>query len=441
MNALALESAPCAVPAKAERLDYLDATRAFALLLGVLFHASLSFMPYFMGWAMMDVSTSPLVAGFFSVSHSFRMELFFLLAGFFGQVTFHRYDGVKFLRGRAVRLGVPFVTGWFLLRPLLVSAWVAGFASMRGEYQVWPALRDGFKQLSTLPNGIFTGTHLWFLYYLALVTAVVVTLRAIVSAHAPFAAWLRRCADGFVAALASGWWQLPVMALGIAGLLWQMAHWAVDTPDQSLIPNAPVLALYGGFFALGWLIARQPDLMAKFSRLTWLRAAVAVVSIVAVVMLSAIERDPSHPRFAAAHAGFVVAYAVMMWTLVWLTVGVFRVCCARPNTVIRYLADASYWVYLVHLPIVVWLQVVVGNIHAPWWVKLASVTLTTIGIALVSYDAFVRSTWIGAILNGRRRPRIARAISEKHQTGFNHGWTRMNTDAEQLPNGAARESR
>ena len=35
------------------RLHYLDATRAFALLLGIVFHASLSFMPVFIGWAVM----------------------------------------------------------------------------------------------------------------------------------------------------------------------------------------------------------------------------------------------------------------------------------------------------------------------------------------------------------------------------------------------------
>lgn len=61
------------------RLDYLDAARAFALILGVVFHASLSFMPMYIGWAVMDVSTSSLVSFFVLVSHSFRMPLFFLL--------------------------------------------------------------------------------------------------------------------------------------------------------------------------------------------------------------------------------------------------------------------------------------------------------------------------------------------------------------------------
>ena len=34
-----------------------------------------------MGWAVQDISTSTLVTYFILVSHTFRMELFFLLAG------------------------------------------------------------------------------------------------------------------------------------------------------------------------------------------------------------------------------------------------------------------------------------------------------------------------------------------------------------------------
>src|SRR6478736_4805504 len=159
------------------RLDYLDATRAFALLLGVVFHASLSFTPYFMGWAVQDISTGQGVADFFLVSHSFRMELFFLLAGFFSCGLLRRQGLGGFLRSRAVRLGVPFVAGWFLLRPLVVSGWIMGAASLRGDYDFWAGLRDGFATLKQLPAGIFTGSHLWFLYYLLLVTGLVLGLR------------------------------------------------------------------------------------------------------------------------------------------------------------------------------------------------------------------------------------------------------------------------
>src|SRR5256886_11615632 len=151
------------------RLDYLDATRAFALVLGIVFHACLSFMLIFMGWAVQDVSTSPLVAMFMTVSHSFRMETFFLLAGFFSHLTFHLNCAGQSVRSRVLRIAVPFVVGWFILHPLVVSGWIMGSASLRGDVNVWAGLLGGFQSLSTLPAGIFPASHLWFLSYLGMI--------------------------------------------------------------------------------------------------------------------------------------------------------------------------------------------------------------------------------------------------------------------------------
>jgi hypothetical protein len=62
--------------------------------------------------------------------------------------------------------------------------------------------------------------------------------------------------------------------------------------------------------------------------------------------------------------------------------------------------------YLTHLPVVVWLQVAVAEVPVHWSLKLPFVSLVTIAFALVSYDLVVRSTFAGAILNGRRRDRV-----------------------------------
>ena len=52
LNPLAIASNQAPPHSTASRLDYLDATRAFALVLGVAFHASMSFLPFFAGWAV-----------------------------------------------------------------------------------------------------------------------------------------------------------------------------------------------------------------------------------------------------------------------------------------------------------------------------------------------------------------------------------------------------
>jgi len=390
----------------AVRLDALDAARAFALLLGIVFHASLSFMPTFMGWAVQDVATSPVAGWFVMVSHAFRLELFFLLAGFFGALTLARKGAAAFAGSRVVRLGVPFVAGWFVLRPLLVSGWIMGAASLRGDYAFWPPVRAGFAGLKTFPDGLFTGTHLWFLYYLAMITAGALLVRLLGRASGGRGQAIHRrvaAVAGWLAEVRGG---LALLALPTAGALWFMTYWSMDTPDQSLRPHVPVLVVYGGFFGLGWLLHANREGLRGLGRLSVDRWLGVALGIAATMGLAGMQMQPGHPYFSAAHVGYVAGYALMMWSLVSLTLGMFQKFCARPRAWVRYLADSSYWLYLVHLPIVVWLQVAAAETAGPWWLKLAFIVAITVAAALLSYDLAVRGTWIGGVLNGRRKESV-----------------------------------
>ncbi|GAB5561906.1 MAG: acyltransferase family protein [Synoicihabitans sp.] len=388
------------------RLDYLDAARAFALLLGVVFHAGLSFLPVYIGWAVQDISTSAWVAVLGTISHSFRMELFFLLAGFFSHMTLGRKGLFNFLSSRATRIIIPFVVGWFILRPLIVSGWIMGGASMQGDYEFWPSVLGGLAELREMSGGVLVGTHLWFLYYLVLITAGVLIGRFLVRVLTKNSDRLPIHVDRAIAWLGSSRWTLLIMAIPITIMLGYMNNWGMDTPDKSLVPHVPALLIYGGFFSLGWLLHRQPEALITFSRITPSRVIALILSIGCVVALMGIQGDPGHPKAHLARHIFHVGYAVMMWTLVWLTIGIFRLLVTRPSAVVRYIADSSYWMYLIHLPIVVWLQVVVAEWEIHWSLKLTGVSLATIVIALLTYDLLVRSTWLGKLLNGRRRDRV-----------------------------------
>ena len=388
------------------RLDYLDATRAFALVLGIVFHASLSFMPVFMGWAVQDISTSPLVSGFMTVSHSFRMETFFLLAGFFSHLNFHHKGAGEFVRSRGLRLLVPFGAGWFILHPLIISGWIMGSASLRGQVKIGAALLGGFQTLTTLPAGLFTGSHLWFLYYLALITALTLAVRGAVNTMGVWQGLIVRRVDALMAALAQSPATPVILAVPTAGALWFMRIWGMDTPDQSLIPNLPVLAIYGGCFSLGWLLSRQRELLIPIAQLKPGRWLLAGIGITTILWLGEIERDPGQPHFEAAHVAYVAGYALTLWSLVFLTMGVFQRISRKPNAFIRYVADSSYWMYLIHLPVVVWLQVAVAELPLHWSLKLAAISTITIGFSLLTYDLFVRSTLIGWLLNGQHRDRV-----------------------------------
>ena len=386
----------------------LDAVRAFALLLGVVFHASLSFVPFPIGWTVMDVSTSPAILIFILVSHSFRMPLFFLIAGFFSRMAFHARGAAPFLKSRFVRLMIPFAVGWWILWPLTISAWMAGGARMRGEPDMGKAVVEGFASMGNLSHSLYVQTHLWFLYYLAMITFLSLGLRLLLGFAPPLRRALGQLGDKLAQGLGRPWGVL-MLALPTALILWFMRGWGMDTPDKSLVPHIPVLLLYGSAFLMGWMLHRnRTGVMENGLHPGWIRWTLLSLSLAGTLWLSGFQADPGHPQLPLLRAGFVLSYALMMWSLVFLTIALFRRWMSRSRAWVRYLADASYWIYLLHLPLVVWLQVAVSEWPLPWLAKWGLISLITIGISLLAYDLFVRSTRIGVILNGRRRERFLR---------------------------------
>jgi membrane-bound acyltransferase YfiQ involved in biofilm formation len=75
---------------------------------------------------------------------------------------------------------------------------------------------------------------------------------------------------------------------------------------------------------------------------------------------------------------------------------------SRVSPTIRYLSDASYWMYLIHLPVVVSFQILVAPYPWHWLVKIIFILLPSFSVLLLSYQFLVRKTRIGVLLNGRR---------------------------------------
>ena len=290
-----------------------------------------------------------------------------------------------------------------------------GAQSMQGDVNILAGLAGGFLSLIDLSQGLFTGSHLWFLYYLTLVTGVVLGLRCLFSFVPGGLEGLARKIDPIVAWISRS--QLNILALAIptAACLMLMNNWGVDTPDQTLEPHYPALLLYGSFFFLGWMFHRKSGLIENFAKLSPTRFIIAALAIGITIYLSKYQNDIGHPNRESIHAVFSLCYAIMMWSLVALSIGLFKRFLDKPNRVVRYIADASYWLYLIHLPIVVYLQIAFAELNWHWALKLATISTLTIAISLALYDLFVRNTEIGQTLNGRKKPRVI-FTSKKKET-------------------------
>jgi len=381
-----------------ERLHGLDAVRGFALVLGVVLHATMSFLPGFgaTGWPLADSSSSVPLGVTFYVIHIFRMTTFFVIAGFFGHLLFHR-EGVRgFIRNRAVRIGVPLVVGWVVLFPLVAMTMVWGRTAPQP-----PAGPAGF----VAPLLSFPLAHLWFLWVLTLFYAAAVAVRQGIVERVDRDGTLRRGVDAAVRVIVIGGIAPVVLAAPLAIALASMTEWrpwfGVPTPDNSLIPNVPALVAFGTAFAFGWVLRRQTDLLAVWER-RWAAHLVAAI-VLTVTCLSIVGLDP---RFDTTPVDrpllYVACYTLAVWAWTFGLIGAALRFFSGPSAVTRYVADASYWVYLAHLPLVFFLQRVVAPLPWHWGLKFALILLVAHGVLFGTYHLFVRFTFIGQTLNGRR---------------------------------------
>jgi peptidoglycan/LPS O-acetylase OafA/YrhL len=86
-------------------------------------------------------------------------------------------------------------------------------------------------------------------------------------------------------------------------------------------------------------------------------------------------------------------------------IGLFARFASEERPSVRYLADSAYWLYLVHLPLVVAGQAVLKPLDWPSALKFTVLTAASTVLLLASYHWCVRRTWIGVLLNGRRAVR------------------------------------
>ncbi|MFC7463780.1 acyltransferase family protein [Brachybacterium sp. GCM10030252] len=388
------------------RIPSLDALRGGALLLGVLLHAVMPFLPG-VPWLVTDSRSSDAALVVVYVLHLFRMVLFMLLAGYFGRMVLNRRGAGAYLRDRATRIGLPLVGFWPIVAGLTVLALVTN-QLLRGAGPLTqppaPEGSGGDAEAGILALPTF---HLWFLLLLLEIVLVTVAARAIlvriIGAHR--AEKLISRAGGLLSSpagvlIAAVPYALGVMAQGT------MAGGIVE--PRTLMPVAGASIAYTGAFLIGWALHARPEALRRLQR-QW------PAHLTCAVLLSILEFLGQHlvPLPVAA-----IVTAVAAWTWVYALLGLGGRVLDREIPAVRYLADASYWIYLMHLPLLLLVEVPLADLALPVIVKLTIALVIVVGVLLVSYDLFVRSTWLGAWLNGRRRPRALFARSQARSTSI-----------------------
>ncbi len=352
------------------------------MLLGIVLHACTRFMPYY---DADDEVARRTLGTTVNVLHGFRMPLFFLVSGFFTAMLWHKRGALSLLRHRARRVLSPFLASVVVVIPF--TSW--GFRT--GRSLAGQAPGEAPEYLSTLLHVFdLRLTHLWFLWMLWVLVCgfvIAVGIGHVIKRVAPrWALWLRRRRAVFVATM------VAVTVIGQYAM--------VDSPfgpgfTERILLDPVVLGYYAGFFAVGAALclpngALHPGLVRATRR--W----VVLLVTSALLVVAALQFAGPSPALSRA---FQVAYG---WMAILALLGMFRVLFSKSRPKVRWLSDASFWLYLMHLPLVAIFQGLVTPWMLPFYVKTALIFLFTLIPLLVTYQYAVRYTPIGTFLNGKR---------------------------------------
>ncbi|MCZ6784202.1 MAG: acyltransferase family protein [Proteobacteria bacterium] len=388
-----------------ERFHAFDSLRAAAMLLGIFFHASLAYVdPPLSFWVVQDESRHLGFGVFAWVSHSFRMQLFFVIAGFFARLVFHRYGSWRYTRHRAVRLALPFIVGVLLNNAIqgsffhytyaagLVVPDAAEMAAAAAQPFGWASYFDHFSL------GVY-----WFLEYLICFSAAALATLALGARTRRYRGTAGGAAlDRRLAALVRSPWKPGWLAMPHAALLYWTGEWGVGSP-AGILPELVWLLYYGSFFGFGWALHRQPALLGDLRKGTGRDLFCALVVGAAALGISVAGYVGEPPAPAVLRGIALLLTATFTWLMIFGSMGLFLRVFRHESPAIRYVSDSSYWLYLTHDYYVMGLQILLAPLLLPAPLKFTIVVVGALSVLFLSYELGVRYTFIGAVLNGRKQ--------------------------------------
>jgi len=378
------------------RLHHFDALRAFAMALILPVHA--------LGLMAMQGHWNDLEASTYWVLHAFRMPLFFLVAGFFAALMLESRGLRRFLRIRAVRIGLPLAVGVVFVVPVLTACIrAASIAPFRpGSSTVLGTLTDLYP------------SYLWFLWYLVLLYAIVLVAR-------PAAGWFE---GAFAAAKVAMSWLLTsragplLLAAPTAALLYRQPTWmAGPSPANSFKPAFDLLAYYGLFFLSGWALFAIPGLRAQIEARPRRYVLYATLALPPALALYLLQAEPAVGQGRWFHLLALLLLSVSTWSIVFALLGLSKRHLSTYNPRLRNWADASYWIYLSHFVPLAALAALIGGIAMPGMLRFTVLIAATLALVYPAYNAFVRHSLIGRVLHGPKPRRKAPSLGQKRQQG------------------------
>jgi hypothetical protein len=236
--------------------------------------------------------------------------------------------------------------------------------------------------------------HLWFLWFLCWLVVGF-------AGYAVFADFvgLKSLPNLLIVSPLRYLWLVPVTIIPQA---FMGAGFGPDT-SAGLIPYPHLLFYYAIFFGFGALYFDCEDTRGELGSRWFVTLPVAMLLF---LIGAGIENGDAGifvdmPRFLQQTIS-VVIQVLYVWLMTFGLIGLFRKLLSSENKWMRYISDSSYWLYLAHLPLMIWLQWLISDWDLGGTLKFALVCTVCTVTLLVMYEYLIRYSPIGTMLNGKK---------------------------------------
>jgi glucans biosynthesis protein C len=296
--------------------------------------------------------------------HTFRMPAFFLISGFFAAVLFEKYGAAGLLSNRLKRILLPLLIFW----PVVTLMFQLVF-----EFQ-----KNGSVQPVAQEYAEFY--HLWFLSFLIYLNFFMIVI----------AKSIKPIFTKEIKLLKSKLIQLIVFALLVLGLAiipnTLDEDGAIKIASQ-ITPDIYMLGFYLIFFGFGWLCFYNPTLISNFNQFWYLFLVVGLIGYFGHLATS----EQLNFDYRLVYFGATISLSLAFLGLAMRLV-------TSHSAIVSYFAQSSYWIYIVHLPIVLLALALLDNFQLSLLARFALVLIFTVVVTTASYHLVVRAKPIGRLL-------------------------------------------
>lgn len=413
----AVEPAQPSTGATARRYE-LDWLRALVVLGLIPIHAAVIFSTAADTY-IKNSQTSPVMALVGAFAGAWGMPLLFLVAGAAAYFALNRRTPGAYLRERVTRLLVPFAVATLLIVPVQVYAVALNDPRVVSSYGVpihdprflssYPAfyieyLRGYAYFLTHFSPSlaiVFWG-HLWFIPRL-----FVYALCAL-----PVAFFLRSRPGAWLIAGLNRALRYPgaIFALALPLILVEMgaraSHLNALTTGWPLYDDWVQFVFYLVCFIYGYLLFALSAMPRAIVRHGWLALALGVITFaIAVSLARGLTINPLSYSLGDIAGWPVRGLVGWLWMIAILSFAFTHL--NFTNGLLRYLNDAAFPIYVLHMPVVTVIGMYVVGLDLPWILKLALIVVSAFGLTLALYELVVRRFTVMRALFGLK-PRVQR---------------------------------